>query len=94
MYPIQATKWQEEVGTEYERLGYKVTLEWPCRYFDANGKDKSGYVDIVAIKGDEKLAIELDSASPRQNQCARHSFCTQIAVRLLASTISGRLCVF
>lgn len=54
---------QNQTITYLTKLGFKCRSEYPV---ESDGRGKGGRIDIIAVSGDEKLAIEFDRHSPRQ----------------------------
>lgn len=61
--PDNAKLAQNAVISRLQSLGYKCVSEYPV---EDNGNNNPGRIDVVAINGDEKLAIEIDRHSPRK----------------------------
>lgn len=53
---------QNEIVKHLESQGFKCISEYKV---NSRGDDRSGRIDIVAIKGELKLAIEVDNVTPR-----------------------------
>ena len=50
---IEHEYWKQKYAEKYQEKGYEITLEYPI----GNGKA----VDVVAEKGNEKIAIEIET---------------------------------
>lgn len=70
--------WVDRVRQKYERDGYKVIVEYPL--------ENGGFVDVVAEKGNEKIAIEVETGKSdvKRNieKCNNSSFSNVIQVRV------------
>ena len=60
-----AGEYQQAFKSGLEKRGFSVRCEVPIEYRD-DEKRKRGRIDLVAVLGDDRAAIELDFRSPRK----------------------------